>query len=150
MMKRLIAALGLVAVVSVGATVVVAVSQPRSEALAAPPYKVEIAPDAHATRTAADVVARAAARIAAMRQQASGPATEIKTVTAVRGRAIGALVPNAAAMTGSDLDKTFWVVTASGTFVGLRVPPGQSPIVETTGYLIIDDASGDAIGMGMP
>jgi hypothetical protein len=43
-----------------------------------------------------------------------------------------------------------WVVRAEGSFVGLRVPPGAKPITSSTGYFIIDDATGDVVGMGMP
>lgn len=43
-----------------------------------------------------------------------------------------------------------WVVRAEGTFVGTRVPAGAKPAVGTSGYFVIDDASGDIVEMGMP
>ncbi len=43
-----------------------------------------------------------------------------------------------------------WLVRAEGSFVGMRVPPGAKPITSTTGYFLIDDATGEVVGMGMP
>jgi hypothetical protein len=43
-----------------------------------------------------------------------------------------------------------WIVRASGPFYSDRVPPSAAPIVESTGYFVIDDGSGQIVGMGMP
>jgi hypothetical protein len=49
-----------------------------------------------------------------------------------------------------DAQSIVWFVRAHGTFVGLHTPPGIQPAVASTGYFIIDDASGTVVGMGLP
>ncbi|HLX33810.1 MAG TPA: hypothetical protein VKR30_01060 [Candidatus Limnocylindrales bacterium] len=49
-----------------------------------------------------------------------------------------------------DANATVWFVRAHGTFIGSHVAPGANPIVESTGYLLVDDQTGDFVGMGMP
>lgn len=49
-----------------------------------------------------------------------------------------------------DGDSTVWIVRASGSFVGLRVPPGAKPIAADSGYFLVDDKTGEIVGMGMP
>jgi len=148
--------LGLTAFAAVATAVAVVAIQPRLTALAAPTYKVEVAQDANATRSVADVASRAVARLDAMQAQAPGGAAAngappaIISLTAILGADIASVEPNAPRPVGGDAAKTFWIVRATGIFVGQRVPPGQSPIIGATGYLIIDDATGEFIGMGMP
>ena len=73
------------------------------------------------------------------------------SITAVRASDVKVVEPRAGAPdVGSGDDEAIWVVRATGSFVGLHVPPGDAPIVKQTGYLLIDDASGDVVGMGMP
>jgi hypothetical protein len=49
----------------------------------------------------------------------------------------------------SEASRIAWVVRAVGTFVGLR-GPSPDPIVFGSGYLLIDDLTGEVIAMGMP
>ncbi len=46
--------------------------------------------------------------------------------------------------------RIIWIVRGTGTFVGYRVPPGAPPVVGTQGYVVIDDATGEVLQMGMP
>jgi hypothetical protein len=82
----------------------------------------------------------------------TGVTPQIVSITVMPLGGISAIEPNAGA---PDPNTAFantivWVVRAHGTFVGDRVPPGGNPAIGTTGYFMIDDATGDVIGMGMP
>ena len=57
-----------------------------------------------------------------------------------------ALGPEPGAPTGGAV----WVVRARGHFVGRRVPPGVPDVRSSTGYFVIEDATGDVRAMGMP
>jgi hypothetical protein len=95
------------------------------------------------------VQAIAEQQLASMQTMAAGGQTiaiqKISAVGADRVTGVEAAVPVETDATGIR-----WVVRATGTFVGQRVPPGNPPIVADTGYLIIDDATGEVVGMGMP
>jgi hypothetical protein len=43
-----------------------------------------------------------------------------------------------------------WRVVAEGTFTNTRTPPRASPGVASSGYFVIDDATGGVIGFGYP
>lgn len=47
-------------------------------------------------------------------------------------------------------DRLVRLVRARGTFVGQRIPPGVKPIESSSGFLVVDDDTGDVLGMGMP
>lgn len=103
-----------------------------------------------ATRmNAADVIASVERRL--MNMSAGVPNSvpiTILSVTATDAGSVDAVEPNAG------IDTSFggvvWIVRAKGTFVGVHVPPGTKPITSSTGYLLIDDATGEPMGMGMP
>lgn len=88
--------------------------------------------------------------LASMQTMAAGqgPAAVVQRISAVAADRVATL--EAAAPVELEVAGIRWVVRATGTFVGLRVPPGQPPIVNDTGYIIIDDATGEVVGMGMP
>lgn len=71
----------------------------------------------------------------------------ILSLTATTGTDLARVEEHAASDAGAGV---VWVVRGTGSFVGLRVPPGVPPITSSTGYLVIDDVSGDVITMGMP
>ncbi len=79
-------------------------------------------------------------------------ATKIDQMVLARPDEVGAIEPRAAGISlqrQSDPAALLWVVRAHGAFVTQR---GRSmePRVFASGYLIIDDATGDIVGMGMP
>lgn len=100
--------------------------------------------------TASDVARIAREEIADMARDAGRPETvNIVRINAVPAEAVRSLEPSAGEG-NSDVGRAVWVVRALGTFIGERVPPGQDEIVAESGYLLIDDATGEIIGMGMP
>jgi hypothetical protein len=75
----------------------------------------------------------------------------IVSVTATGEAGLSSIEPGAGADLGGDrAGSIIWVVRATGTFVAPRSLPGKAPIVASSGYLLIDDATGESIGMGMP
>jgi len=52
------------------------------------------------------------------------------------------------ATSGPDRERTVWLVRARGPFVSLRGGRGADRLVGTSGYFLIDDRTGDRIGMG--
>jgi hypothetical protein len=114
-----------------------------------------------AARAQADVEAIAFASLARMAHRASdlklpdaaaAPAARIVSSTfTTRGEAAKANPEVGAPNEDSpEASRKVWVVRAAGTFLGERVPPGAKPVIGTTGFFVIDDASGEVIGMGMP
>jgi hypothetical protein len=76
---------------------------------------------------------------------------KLVSLTAVLASNIGAVESSAGFPDpGSVDDTTVWIARASGPFIGLRVPPGKDPIKGDTGYVVIDDATGKILQMGMP
>jgi hypothetical protein len=72
----------------------------------------------------------------------------IQKVILARNDELGAVEPRAAGGEGSP-DRLLWVVRATGTFVTNRGPIGGTRSF-ASGYFLIDDATGEIIGMGMP
>jgi hypothetical protein len=73
----------------------------------------------------------------------------IERVDAVVRDAVPAIEPGAA-MTDGD-ESVVWVVRARGTFIATRGLRGTDPPrISDTGYLVIDDATGEILEMGMP
>ncbi|HEY3548959.1 MAG TPA: hypothetical protein VGK17_23035 [Propionicimonas sp.] len=116
---------------------------------ASPDYPVEFRVAAH-KMSAADVDSTIKARLTEMGGTTS-PA-KVTGMTVLSMSDVSAVEPGAGGpVDGSpDAATTVWVVRAEGSFVGLRVPPGAKPIHSTTGYFIVDDATGEIVGMGMP
>ncbi len=128
---------------------VIALSRVTGAMGASPDYPVDYRVASH-NLTAAQVATTITARLTEM-GGATSPAT-VKSMTVVPMSELAAVESGAGApVDGSpDAAATVWVVRAEGAFVGLRVPPGAKPIHSATGYFIVDDATGDIIGMGMP
>jgi hypothetical protein len=110
-------------------------------------------------RTPEEVTSIALALIERMEAQAEaidpGHATKPQRVLTVESTTRGEAAkvePNIGVPTEGtpEADRVVWVVRAEGTFVGDRVPPGKKPMIGTSGFIVIDDASGEIIGLGMP
>jgi hypothetical protein len=100
--------------------------------------------------TASDVARIARENIANMARDAGRPETvDIVRINGVPGEAVRSLEPGAGEG-DSDIGRAVWVVRAIGTFVGNRVPPGHDDIIADSGYLLIDDFTGEVVGMGLP
>ena len=99
--------------------------------------------------TAEQAIGLATSQVSNMAQSVGhSTASTIVFAHAVRGGAIASVEVDAPVFEGSAADGTYWIVRAEGTFVGRR---GRGPDqIFDTGYLIIDDANGDIVGMGMP
>jgi hypothetical protein len=106
-------------------------------------------------RVASHVLSAATASNVVMgRLEAMGPASSPKVLkmTVLRMSDVASVESGAGAPSADspDAGTVVWAVRAEGTFVGLRVPPGAKPIVGSTGYFILDDATGEILGMGTP
>lgn len=116
-------------------------------------YTIDV-PTGMTTRLAPDAVVQIALRdLERMQSRAQDPVSPIAvmSVRATTRGATQALEPNSiGTASASEVNDIVWVVRAQGTFVGERVLPGMSPIVSSTGYLLIDDATGSILGTGMP
>lgn len=73
--------------------------------------------------------------------------TRIISVMAATGPEVGSIEPRAGG-TAAD-NSVVWVVRGEGTFIAAR---GRTTEIRlfSSGYIIIDDATGDILGMGMP
>jgi hypothetical protein len=70
----------------------------------------------------------------------------IISVIASRGAGVGAFEPRAAGVI--DSDSKVWVIRAEGPFLQNRGL--AKPRVFSSGYIVVDDASGDVLAEGMP
>jgi hypothetical protein len=138
-----------VVVIAVLVLLAIALSRVAGAIGATPDYPVNYRVASH-NLTAAEVATTITARLTEMGGAASS--ASVTGMTVVPMSELAALEPEAGApVDGSpDAAATVWVVRAEGAFVGLRVPPGAKPIHSATGYFIVDDATGEIIGMGMP
>lgn len=100
--------------------------------------------------TANEVASIVMSRLGAMGTPAG--TGQIIRMTVIPMAILGSVEPSAGSPPSGapDAEDVVWVVRAQGHFVGLRVPPGAQPITASTGYVLVDDASGETIGMGMP
>lgn len=96
-----------------------------------------------------EAIALAQSQIAAMAQSVGrSTSSSISSARAVRGSEISKIEATAPTLDDAEADQTYWIVRGTGTYLATR---GRGPDkVFATGYLIIDDATGDVIGMGMP
>jgi hypothetical protein len=133
---------------------VIGISVATSVLAAAASYTVDIQVAGPTKLSAAQVAQIATARISSMEAVTSAPAVAAKvtSVAAMSQSSVSSLEPGAGQppLGSADAQSTVWVVRATGTFVGLRVPKGAQPIVASSGYFVIDDATGEIITMGMP
>ena len=101
---------------------------------------------------AAQVAVQALVNMSAVAEAASLPTTPtvIRSIDCIHPADIGSLEPRAAG-TQSDRDPNavLWIVRAQGTFVNQHVR-SLTPAVATSGYFVIDDATGQSVGWGMP
>jgi hypothetical protein len=73
---------------------------------------------------------------------------KISGAHAVKGSSLATAISDGPALEGAEADQTYWIVAGTGTFVARR---GLGPDkVFSSGFYIIDDATGDFVGMGMP
>lgn len=135
--------------------VVVAIAAATRLGAGAPEYTVDM--QVTTTRMSpADVTQIVTSRLGEMTlmtsQSSSAGDSKVLSMTAAPMSQLAALEAGAGKPVPGSKDEhsTVWVVRAEGVFVGQRVPPGAKPVVATTGYFVIDDATGDIIGMGMP
>jgi hypothetical protein len=78
-------------------------------------------------------------------------AFEITSVAAAKWSDIGSIELQAGGVGDSpDASRIVWVVRGNGDFLVARTPPGREPWVGKTGYLLIDDETGEILGMGTP
>lgn len=131
--------------VAAGLLVVVAVPLAFSQEAAQVTIDDGISP----TLTIASVTQLAEADIRNMGQLTGGGAVpRVISAHAMRSDAITKDEPNGPIFDPARAGATVWLVRATGTFVGQR---GKGPDqVFKSGYLIIDDATGEVIAMGMP
>jgi hypothetical protein len=81
-----------------------------------------------------------------------GAEARIEKMTAIPSdAAIRSEEPNGSRLVpGAQPSGPVWVVRARGSFVGRRTPPGVPDVKSSTGYFVIDDATGEVIEMGTP
>lgn len=138
--------------VSVGLNVALLAALVLSQSIASPGYEVNVRPGLVTQRTADDAAAGALERLASMADTASangvalGPAARVLSVVAAMGDELLSIEPSSG---GYEPERTVWVVRAEGTFVASR-GLNPKPRVFTTGFFVIDDASGKVLVMGMP
>lgn len=108
-------------------------------------------------RTEAEVTQIAANRMADMAARATElnltpVATKLESVVATRWADVGAFEPRLGVPPESaDAGQIVWVARGEGTFLVTRGGFGQNePWVGKTGYLLIDDKTGEIVGMGTP
>lgn len=112
-------------------------------------FQVKIGSGLQPRMTASEASDVAKNLIALMGQKATNAvATDIETVTAVVGSEVASIEPSAA-IDPSGAGSIVWVVRARGTFISER-GPNPEPITASSGYILVDDASGTTIGMGFP
>jgi hypothetical protein len=88
-------------------------------------------------------------QIASMATAANRSVTpDIMSVTAVAEADLESILPHLGNQ-DSGSDRLVWVVKATGWFVARLGPPGRLPDAGADGYLVIDDATGHAVGMGV-
>jgi hypothetical protein len=106
-------------------------------------YPISIQPGLEPRMSPAAVV-----EIALAQQRASiapgRPAPTVTAVECVHGRDVGLASPPPA----PDATAPYWIVRMTGRFVNLRTPPGVPAQVFGSGFYVIDDASGEAVGRG--
>lgn len=141
------------AALTVGLVILVGVSI-FSTLVAGREQMVFISPDVTPRMTAGDVMKIANERLASMAgmaPSATAVSPSISTVRALRADQVQSIESQAGIEVGPSVDpgRAIWVVRATGTFVGLHTRQLE-PIVFGSGFLLIDDSTGEIVGMGMP
>jgi hypothetical protein len=122
-----------------------------ANSLAASAPRVTIAQGVQPRLTSDAAIALAANQIALMaRSLGAAETSQISSANAVRGGDLTSVEPGAGSPEGAAANAIFWIVRGRGTFVGRFSPSGTGPFVGATGYVIIDDATGEVVGMGLP
>jgi hypothetical protein len=100
-----------------------------------------------------DVAQEAMKRIHGMEQLTGEVATPARIVS-ISATTLGGLASKlpgrATADPGLGDTAIVWFVTAEGTFVNNRTPPGAAPIVAVSGYFIVLDGDGSILDLGFP
>jgi hypothetical protein len=114
-------------------------------------------PDTYSTTLSAGLVPRMDAeqvadiardQIASMASAANRSVSpDILSVTAVAESDIESALPDFGG--DPEASRLVWVVKATGWFVARTGPAGRPPDAGPDGYLVIDDATGQTVGMGV-
>lgn len=80
----------------------------------------------------------------------TGASVHVLEMHAVHAAAVPTIVPDAPAPQLGQEERVVWVATALGPFVGARVPPGESPVLADSGYIVVEDATGDILELALP
>jgi hypothetical protein len=121
-----------------------------SQVMSVSPPRVTIDPGLRPVMSASDAIRVAQSEIALMAGDVGrNPASTISSARALRGSDITSAEPDGPIFTGDQALRTYWLIRGSGTFVP-EFGRSNPKRVYGTGYLIIDDASGEIVGTGMP
>lgn len=109
-------------------------------------------------RTEAEVTAIATNHLALMATAAEGSGltpvpAKLESVAATRWSDVSAVEPSLADVPAEsgDASRVIWVARGEGTFLVTRTGlSGKGPWIGETGYLLIDDETGEIVGMGTP
>lgn len=101
-----------------------------------------------------DVASLAKEWLGAMRVAAGDAAkdipTDIASITAGDEATVEAITGSTPETTAAGQARLYWIIVAKGPFFVTRVPPGLSPRLNDSGYIIIDDEAGEVRGWGTP
>jgi hypothetical protein len=127
----------------VGITTAVVLS-PREDT-----YTTTVGAGLEPTLDAEQVANLARDQISNMAAEASrSVSADIKSLTAVAEADIASVLPSLGDP-GTGSDRLVWVVKATGWFVARTGPAGRPPDAGPDGYLVIEDATGHIVGMGI-
>jgi hypothetical protein len=131
----------------VGAVAVIALVA-AGTALSSTPASIQIDAGLTPHMSGADVVALAQTHLAGMSTAAGNSNVAITSAHLVRGTDLATAIKNGPILSGDMADAHYWIVRGTGTWVAShgRGTPKTAP----TGFFIIDDATGEFVGMGMP
>ena len=111
------------------------------------PATVSIDPGVSPRLSGAEAVSIARDRIVAS-AKANGKVGTVVSAQAVKGTSLATEIEGGPGLEGDAANGVYWIVRGTGAFVaghGLGAPQTSD-----SGYFIIDDATGEIVGMGMP
>lgn len=138
----------------IGAAILVVVLLRSLQSGATPganPYSVDITPGLAVSRSADSIALIVSNRLEAMGAEL-GRSLSVKVVSlkAVPGSELSKAEPQTGSAVGPEASRAYWVIRATGPFYSNRTPPGKPAITADAGYFIVDDLTGEIVGMGMP
>jgi hypothetical protein len=114
------------------------------------PPRITVDPGIRPSLSASDAIRLAQSEISLMAGDVGrNPASTIASARALKGSDIPSAEPNGPIFSGEQADRTYWIVRGSGTFVP-EFGRSNPKKIFGTGYLIMDDATGEIVGSGMP